>query len=60
MRWVMFYTVAIVGPTGWSIYFLRKYRSVFDAHEELRKVAMMPVMVGGITLLIALNLISGR
>jgi cytochrome bd-type quinol oxidase subunit 2 len=59
-RWVGFYAIAIVGPMCWSIYYLRKYRSVFDANQELRRLALMPVMVGCVTLLIALNLISGR
>ena len=59
LRWIGIFVIAIVAPSFWSFHYLRKFRDVFEANAGLRELAMMPVVVGGVTLLVALNLING-
>lgn len=60
-RWSAIYVVAVIQPIVWSFYHLRVLRSKgLEIDRQLRAIAFAPMIVGGITLLIALNLISGR
>jgi uncharacterized membrane protein len=60
-RWIAIYVVAVVQPIVWSVYHVRVLRSKgLEIDRQLRAVAFSPMVVGGVTLLIALNLISGR
>jgi hypothetical protein len=60
-RWTAIYVVAVIQPILWSIYHLRVLRSRGIAIDrQLRAIVFMPMVVGGITLLIALNLIGAR
>jgi hypothetical protein len=60
-RWAALYVVAVIQPVVWSFYHLRVLRSKgFEIDRQLRAIAFTPMVVGGITLLIALNLIGGR
>jgi hypothetical protein len=59
-RWCGIYVVAVIQPIIWSFYHLRVLRSKgIEIDRQLRAIAFTPMVVGGITLLIALNLISG-
>jgi len=60
-RWCAIYIVAVIQPIVWSFYHLRVLRSRgIEIDRQLRAIAFTPMVVGGITLLIALNLIGGR
>lgn len=60
-RWVAIYVVAVIHPIVWSFYHVRILRSKgLEMDGQLRRVVFSPMVVGGVTLLIALNLISGR
>jgi hypothetical protein len=60
-RWVAIYLVAVVQPIAWSVYHVRLLRSKgVEIDRQLRTMLFAPMVAGGITLLIALNLISGR
>jgi hypothetical protein len=60
-RWCAIYAVAVIQPIVWGFYHLRVLRSKgLEIDRQLRTIAFTPMVVGGITLLIALNLISGR
>ena len=60
-RWVAIYAMAVVHPIVTSVYHLRVLRSkgiVID--RQIRAMVFSPLLVGGITLIIALNLIGLR
>lgn len=60
-RWIAIYAVAVVHPVAWSVHHVRLLKAkglVMD--RQLRRVVFSPMVVGGLTLLIALNLIEGR
>ena len=60
-RWVAIYVVAVIQPIVWSLYHVRILHSKgLEIDRQLRTVAFSPMVVGGVTLLIALNLIAGR
>jgi hypothetical protein len=60
-RWGAIYVMAVIQPIIWSLYHVRILRSKgLQIDGQLRTMAFSPMVVGGITLLIALNLISGR
>ena len=60
-RWTAIYVVAVIQPIVWSVYHLRVLQSKgLAVDRQLRAMAFSPMIVGGITLLIALNLIAGR
>ena len=60
-RWCAIYAVAVIQPIVWGFYHLHVLRSKgLEIDRQLRTIAFTPMVVGGITLLIALNLISGR
>ena len=60
-RWVAIYAIAVVHPIVWSFYHVRLLRAKgLDIDAQLRRVVFSPMVVGGLTLLIALNLIGGR
>jgi hypothetical protein len=60
-RWAAIYAVAVIQPIVWSFYHARVLRSKgLEMDRQLRRIVFSPMVVGGITLLIALNLISGR
>jgi hypothetical protein len=60
-RWCAMYVVAVIQPIVWSFYHLRVLRSRgIEIDRRLRAIAFTPMAVGGIGLLIALNLISQR
>lgn len=61
VRWAAIYIVAVIQPGLWSVYHLHVLRSRgLEIDRQLRAIAFSPVMVGAVTLLIALNLIEGR
>lgn len=60
-RWVAIYSMAVIHPIVWSVYHLRVLRAkgiVID--RQIRAMVFSPLLVGGITLIIALNLIGLR
>jgi len=60
-RWIAIYVVAVLQPIVWSFYHVRVLRAKgLEIDGQLRTVAFAPMVIGGLTLLIALNLISGR
>ena len=60
-RWVAIYVVAVIQPVVWSFHHLRVLRAKgLQIDRQLRTVAYAPMVIGGLTLLIALNLIAGR
>jgi hypothetical protein len=59
-RWCAIYVMAVIQPIAWAIYHLRVLRSRgFVIDGQLRAIAVAPMIAGGITLLIAVNLITG-
>jgi len=59
-RWAAIYVVAVIQPILGSFYHLRVLRSKgLEIDRQLRTIVVAPMVVGGITLLIALNLIGG-
>ena len=60
-RWCAIYLVAVIQPIVWSFYHLRVLRAKgIEIDPQLRAIAFTPMIVGGITLLIAVNLIGAR
>ena len=60
-RWVAIYVVAVIQPIVWSFHHVRVLRAKgLHIDGQLRTVAFAPMVIGGLTLLIALNLITGR
>jgi hypothetical protein len=60
-RWVAIYVVAVIQPIVWSFHHVRVLRAKgLQIDGQLRTVAFAPMVIGGLTLLIALNLITGR
>lgn len=60
-RWAAIYVVAVVQPVIWSLHHLRVLRSKgLEIDRQLRTIAFSPIIVGGVTLLLAINLIGGR
>lgn len=60
-RWAAIYVTAVIQPIVWSFYNLRVLRSKgIEIDRQLRAIAFTPMVIGGITLLIAVNLITGR
>lgn len=61
VRWAAIYLMAVVQPIVWGFYHLRILRSKgLQTDRQLRAMAFSPMVVGGVTLLIALNLIARR
>jgi hypothetical protein len=60
-RWCAIYVMAVIQPIVWTFYHLRVLRSKgIELDRQLRTIVFTPMIVGGITLLIAVNLITAR
>jgi hypothetical protein len=60
-RWAALYVVAVIQPVAWGFYHLRVLkRKGLAIDGQIRLIAFSPMVIGGVTLLIALNLIHGR
>ena len=58
-RWIAMYAMAVIMPIGSSLRYFRVLRARgLETDRQLRRLGWAPMVAGGITLLIALNLIG--